>query len=175
MIGPKWIAGRPAPIGLAGPAGLAAAGLAGLVAAGLAGLAGARSLVTLALVALALFSLASTPAGAQERTLEEVEIEGEVRLPQVLFITSRDSDRPLDWLGAYQPATAAAVALDAYRPARIYVVPLGIPALLDAAGASPLASPAAPVAPTAPAVPTAPPAPSFELDSSSRANEEDLR
>ena len=135
---------------------------------------GAAGLVATAL-ALVAWGSAPATAAAEERTLEEVEIEGEVRLPQVLFITSRDSDRPLDWLGAYQPAPAAAVALDAYRPARIHVFPLGIPALIASADGSSLASPVAPVAPAAPAAPATPTAPSFEFETSSRANEEDLR
>ena len=43
--------------------------------------------------------LAASGSGERApRRLEDIMIEGEVRLPQVLFITSRESRRPLDWL-----------------------------------------------------------------------------
>lgn len=37
------------------------------------------------------------------KTLDEITIEGEVRLPRVLFITSRETHRPLDFLEEYLP------------------------------------------------------------------------
>jgi len=70
------------------------------------------------------------PAGAAPapRTLEEITIEGEVRLPQVLFITSRESTRPLDWLDHYAPPDAAEVARTTPLPSRIDVIPSSEPA-----------------------------------------------
>jgi hypothetical protein len=62
-------------------------------------------------------------AAPTPRTLDEITIEGEVRLPQVLFITSRESTRPLDWLEHYGPPTAAEVARDTPLPGRIDVIP----------------------------------------------------
>lgn len=80
----------------------------------------------LALLALTTFSRAEEP-----RTLDDIEIEGEVRLPQVLFITSREASRPLDWLDAWQEPTAADIASGAWTPPLIHLlspVP-GIPAV----------------------------------------------
>jgi hypothetical protein len=77
--------------------------------------------VTLAVTALLLGMAAATRA-EEPRTLEAVEIEGEVRLPQVLFITSRDVERPLDWLDHY-----AAAAPAEERPVRVFVVPAPLP------------------------------------------------
>lgn len=42
-------------------------------------------------------------AEAGVKTLDEITIEGEVRLPRVLFITSRETERPLDFLEEYLP------------------------------------------------------------------------
>lgn len=44
---------------------------------------------------------APAKAAAAEKTLKEITIEGEVRLPEVLFITSRDVERPVDAVGTY--------------------------------------------------------------------------
>jgi hypothetical protein len=73
-------------------------------------------------VAFALL-LPSARAAAEARTLDEVEIEGEVRLPQVLFITSRESERPLDFLDAFAGPDAAEIAATAWRPPNLYPVP----------------------------------------------------
>ncbi|MEZ5064472.1 MAG: hypothetical protein R3B81_07025 [bacterium] len=88
--------------------------------------AGLAPRIAFALVAAgALLWLLSTRAHAEERTIDDIEIEGEVRLPQVLFITSRESERPLDWLEGWAEATAADIALDAWAPARLQVIPTG--------------------------------------------------
>ncbi len=53
------------------------------------------------LAATALVVAGAMPLAAESppvRTLEDVTIEGEVRLPQILFISSRDTERPLDVL-----------------------------------------------------------------------------
>ena len=65
---------------------------------------------------------AAAPASAV-RTLEDVTIEGELRLPQVLFISSREAVRPLDALAFFGPADPRAVALATPLPGDI-VVPL---------------------------------------------------
>ncbi len=57
------------------------------------------------------------------RTLDDVTIEGEVRLPQVLFISSRETDRPLDALAVFGPIDPREVALATPLPGGI-VVPL---------------------------------------------------
>ncbi len=58
-------------------------------------------------VTVALLLIAAAARAEDDRTLEAVTIEGEVRLPQVLFITSRDVDRPMDWLDHYDVPLAA--------------------------------------------------------------------
>ncbi|GJM45560.1 MAG: hypothetical protein DHS20C21_24020 [Gemmatimonadota bacterium] len=83
----------------------------------------AAGLVTLILLIL------SAVARAEPRTLDTVTIEGEVRLPEVLFITSRDVARPMDWLDHYAGPTAAGVASLAPLCFDLYVLPAapGIP------------------------------------------------
>ena len=73
--------------------------------------------------------LAASGSGERApRRLEDIMIEGEVRLPQVLFITSRESRRPLDWLDHYAPPGAAEVAAATPVPSRIDVIPSHDPA-----------------------------------------------
>lgn len=68
--------------------------------------------VVAALVLTVLLLLAAAVARAEDdRTLEAVTIEGEVRLPQVLFITSREVDRPMDWLDHYDVPLAVPAAI----------------------------------------------------------------
>jgi hypothetical protein len=62
-------------------------------------------------------------ADAPVKTLDAVTIEGEVRLPQVLFITSRDGERPLDFLAMYAPATSLELGQSTVLPSTIRVVP----------------------------------------------------
>ena len=57
------------------------------------------------------------------KTLEEITIEGEVKLPEVLFITSRDIERPLDWLDGYLSAETSAAARAENAPVVVHVVP----------------------------------------------------
>jgi hypothetical protein len=53
----------------------------------------------LAAGAAAALAVPSPYARAEEvKTLDDIRIEGEVRLPRVLFITSRETARPLDFL-----------------------------------------------------------------------------
>jgi len=58
------------------------------------------------------------------RTLEAITIEGEIAVPQVLFITSRDYRRFRDGLGATYRATALDVARAIDQPTRLRVVPM---------------------------------------------------
>jgi hypothetical protein len=58
------------------------------------------------------------------KTLEEITIEGEVRLPEVLFITSRDVERPLDWVDGYLSAEQGAAAHANDAPVHVHVVPV---------------------------------------------------
>jgi hypothetical protein len=76
-----------------------------------------------AIVVAALGAAASPVAAAPPRTLDEITIEGELHLPQVLFITSRESTRPLDWLDYYAAPPAAEVARTTPLPTRIEVIP----------------------------------------------------
>ena len=57
------------------------------------------------IAAIALIALPAAPAtpSGEVKTLDEITIEGEVRLPRVLFITSRETERPLDFLEGYLP------------------------------------------------------------------------
>jgi hypothetical protein len=66
---------------------------------------------------------AKAPAKSAPKTLQEITIEGEVRLPEVLFITSRDVERPLDWLAGYVDAEDRAAAHAEHAPVRVYVLP----------------------------------------------------
>jgi hypothetical protein len=79
-------------------------------------------LVAGAVAVLALAVFASLARAEEARTLDEVEIEGEVRLPQVLFITSREAERPLDWLEAWDTASAADIASGAWIAPRIHLI-----------------------------------------------------
>jgi len=96
-----------------------------------------RSSRTAALAALAaIAAIASTmpltsPARASTppvKTLDEITIEGEVRLPQVLFITSRESTRPLDWLELYDTDSAESISRGTPFPDRITVIPPAVSA-----------------------------------------------
>ena len=58
-----------------------------------------------------------------EKTLRDINIEGEVKLPEVLFITSRDVERPLDWLDTYARAESDAASGKSDAPAVVHVVP----------------------------------------------------
>jgi hypothetical protein len=59
----------------------------------------------LAAGAAAALAVPTSPAQAagDVKTLDDIKIEGEVRLPRVLFITSRETVRPLDFLGLCLP------------------------------------------------------------------------
>ena len=57
------------------------------------------------------------------KTLDAVTIEGEVRLPQVLFITSRESDRPLEFLSLYAPVSSEELGASTVLPGMIHVPP----------------------------------------------------
>lgn len=70
-------------------------------------------------------SATSAPAAkTATKTLEDITIEGEVRLPEVLFITSRDVERPLDWLAGYLNAETGAAAQVDDAPVHVHVVPV---------------------------------------------------
>jgi hypothetical protein len=79
-------------------------------------------------------------ADAGVKTLDEITIEGEVRLPRVLFITSRETERPLDFLEEYLPpldAVANEIAPSGPVPVMIPVT-VTPPDSLNAADASAL-------------------------------------
>jgi hypothetical protein len=80
------------------------------------------------LIPAAMLLAASASGAPAPRRLDEIMIEGEVRLPQVLFITSRESRRPLDWLDHYAPPSSAEVAATTVLPSRIDVIPSQDPA-----------------------------------------------
>ena len=79
----------------------------------------AAGCVTLILLALS----AMARAEEEPRTLDAVTIEGEVRLPEVLFITSRDVARPLDWLDHYSGPGCADLAKEIDPPFDVTIVP----------------------------------------------------
>jgi hypothetical protein len=82
----------------------------------------------IASVLIATILLAPAAGKPAPRTLDDIMIEGEVRLPQVVFITSREANRPLDWLDHYMPPGAAEVAAGAALATRIDVIPSEDPA-----------------------------------------------
>ena len=94
-------------------------------------------IVTASALSLAL-ALTYATAGAQERsaageggavrTLEAITIEGEVDVPQVLFITSRDHQRFRDDTGRDYRPDPLAVIRAATMPTRLRVVPAAAPA-----------------------------------------------
>jgi hypothetical protein len=67
---------------------------------------------------------AAPPAkpGNAVRTLQEINIEGEIAVPQVLFITSRENRRYRDGLGSRFRVSALDVARSSDRPTRLRVV-----------------------------------------------------
>ena len=67
---------------------------------------------------------AAPPQGQTEaiRTLDAINIEGEIAVPQVLFITSRDYRRYRDGLGSNYRKTALEVARPGGLPVRVRVV-----------------------------------------------------
>lgn len=67
---------------------------------------------------------AAPPQGKTEvvRTLDAINIEGEIAVPQVLFITSRDYRRYRDGLGSNYRKTALEVARPGGLPVRVRVV-----------------------------------------------------
>lgn len=91
----------------------------------------ARAMIAAVLVAV-LVSLAWTASPAQAaptkgrseamRTLEAINIEGEIAVPQVLFITSRDYPRYRDGLALKFRMSALDVARSVDRPTRLRVV-----------------------------------------------------
>jgi hypothetical protein len=63
-------------------------------------------------------------APAPVKRLEATNIEGEVHLPQVLFITSRESVRPLDFLDFYADLATQTLLDGIEIPGEITVIPL---------------------------------------------------
>jgi hypothetical protein len=76
-----------------------------------------RSELLIVLMALLVATAASAKDG--DRTLEAIEIEGEIAIPQVLFITSRDHPRFRDGLRERYRRTALQVGREATWPERI--------------------------------------------------------
>lgn len=80
-----------------------------------------------AVIGITAVFVALARAAAPTKTLEEIAIEGEVRLPEVLFITSRDVRRPVDWLEQYLQEEEAAAARLNQMPLRVLVFPDAAP------------------------------------------------
>ena len=104
----------------------------------------AAALIGVAFVIVTLAHGAEPPAvtATAPKTLSEITIEGEVHLPEVLFITSRDVERPLDAIGAYLGLEDSLTALLDDAPVRVHVASGATAALLPD-----------PLQPTAPASP----------------------
>jgi len=98
---------------------------------------GAAVAALLAIVALATLARAEDDT----RTIEDIEIEGEVRLPQVLFITSREATRPHDWLDAWPGPAAADIASGAWTPPEIHLLSPVDGAAADAGASETVAPP----------------------------------
>jgi|SRR6516225_5600552 len=60
-------------------------------------------------------------AGAAARTLDEIHIEGEIPVPQVLFITARDQRRFMEFQHRRYLKTSRMVGEDTVLPSRIVV------------------------------------------------------
>lgn len=108
----------------------------------------------LAAGAAAALAVPTPYARAEEvKTLDDIRIEGEVQLPRVLFITSRETVRPLDFLGLCLP------------PAEAEPLPAGpVPVV----GAPAEAVPGAAASPAAPASDSQVPAPTDTSPEESR-------
>jgi hypothetical protein len=67
---------------------------------------------------------AKSPATRKEavRTLDAIRIEGEIDVPQVLFITARDYRRFRDGVGTKYQVTASDVAKSVASPTRLRIV-----------------------------------------------------
>jgi hypothetical protein len=63
----------------------------------------------------------SAPAATSSRTLEDIHIEGEIPVPQVLFITERDPRRFVEFQDRRYLRTSRKVGEDAGLPSRIVV------------------------------------------------------
>lgn len=103
----------------------------------------AAALIGVAFVVITLAHGAESPAGA-DKTLKEITIEGEVRLPEVLFITSRDVARPLDAVAGYLVTEDSLTAALDHVPVRVHVASgAAAPALPDPLQPTAVQSPAA--------------------------------
>jgi len=79
----------------------------------------AALLIVLSLSMLALVDArAEEKTGEKVRTLEAIEIEGELAIPQVLFITSRDHPRHRDGLRERYRKTALEIGRETVFPRR---------------------------------------------------------
>lgn len=65
---------------------------------------------------------AAAPSAAAVRTLDSIRIEGEIDVPQVLFITARDYRRFRDATPARYQTTSADIAKAVPLPSRVRVV-----------------------------------------------------
>lgn len=101
-------------------------------------------IITLAHGAEGVAAKPAPAAAGSEKTLKEITIEGEVRLPEVLFITSRDVERPLDAVAAYLLAEDSLTAALDDVPVRVHVASGAVtPALPDPLQPTAVRSPAA--------------------------------
>jgi len=65
---------------------------------------------------------AKSPPAAKARRLEDIRIEGDVPVPQVLFITARDPRRFLDFRHAPYRMSSLELARTAVLPTRVAVI-----------------------------------------------------
>jgi len=86
-------------------------------------IAAAAAAIGVAVVMVSLARADEAAAPPAPKTLQEITIEGEVRLPEVLFITSRDVERPLDALAGYLVAEDSLLAAVESAPVHLHVVP----------------------------------------------------
>jgi len=82
-----------------------------------------RSICALLAVCLVAPAMSHASADTTGRTLREINIEGEIAVPQVLFITSRDYPRYRDGLGLEFRLNAIDVARSLDLPKRLRIVP----------------------------------------------------
>ena len=95
----------------------------------------ARLTLGIALLLVGLAGAASAEPGAESssagpRTLEDIHIEGEIPVPQVLFVSGRDQRRYLDFQHERYLPSSLEIGRSTIYPARIVVVgtrPLYVP------------------------------------------------
>ena len=91
-------------------------------------------IVTVAVAIAGLTGAAAAAPAANKnqtvRTLETITIEGEIDVPQVLFITSRDYPRYRDGLGSTYRKNTLDVARSIVMPARLRIMAISTPLVI---------------------------------------------